>query len=108
MALVVSAHGAFISNDDRLFVCVRVEDAQGNEVSGLTKRNFKLWQLGHLFGAPTFAVVALAPQLPGMYHLVVRNWAPAVDGTFVFWVQVSGAKRLGTGGSFATVVKVKS
>ncbi len=113
MALKVEARGSHISSDDRLILVVYVEDDQGNPIVGLTKPNFKVWQMAHLFGQVSNVFVvdlgANIVQLAGHYHLVKQLWAPAVDGTFVFTVQVNaGRKRGGQGQSYASLVKVRS
>jgi hypothetical protein len=112
MALTVEARGSHISSDDRLILVVYVEDDQGNPVLGLKPRNFKVWQMAHLFGnVSNITVVEIGsslPELAGHYHLVKHLWAPAVDGTFVFVVLVKGTKQLGDGRALATLVKVRS
>jgi hypothetical protein len=106
--LLVTAQGIHHSGTDDLIIAVDVRDEEGAPVTGLVKRNFSVWQLGHLFGSPTIStVVALdtIATLEGMYHLVFKLWAPAVDGTFGFRVRV--AKGRGTAGDTMTwVVKI--
>jgi hypothetical protein len=111
MPLSVVAQGTHISGDDRLILCVHVSDDLGNPVVGLKKAAFKVWQLGHLLGDPTFFVVDLGtiPDLVGLYHLVVKLWSPAVDGTFAFYIHAQkGKKGDQSGWALASVVKVKS
>ena len=111
MPLSVVAQGTQISGDDRLILCVHVSDDLGNPLGGLKKAAFKVWQLGHMFGAPNFFVVDLGtiPELIGLYHLVVKLWSPAVDGTFAFYIRVQKGKKVDQSGwTLASVVKVKS
>jgi hypothetical protein len=113
MALKVEARGSHISSDDRLILVVYVEDDLGNPIVGLKKPNFKVRQMAHLFGQVSNVFVidlgATIAQLAGHYHLVKQLWAPAVDGTFVFTVQVNaGRKRGGQGQAYASLVKVRS
>jgi hypothetical protein len=81
-------------------------------VVGLRKRNFKVWQMAHHFGDLTLSTVidigANIGDLAGHYHLVQNLWAPAVDGTFVYFVRVRGTKALGQGGTYASLVKVRT
>ena len=77
----------------------------------LKKSAFKVWQLGHLLGDLTFFVVDLGtiPELVGLYHLVVKLWSPAVDGTFAFYIHAQKGKKADQSGwTLASVVKVKS
>ena len=113
MALNVEARGSHFSSDGRLFLVVYIEDDQANPVLGLKRPNFKVWQMAHHFGPlSNFIVIDLGasiPALAGHYHLVKQLWAPAVNGTFVFTVQVNaGVKRGGKGQAYASLVKVKS
>lgn len=107
--LQVSAQGALLKDDDRLMVAVRVLDADGAPVVGLKKANFKLFQLGHLFGSmSSFFVVELGTiaGLEGMYHLVRTNWSLVPNGTIPFYVHVQkGVAR--SGGAMTFVVKVR-
>ena len=107
--LTVTAQGAILKDDDRLIIAVRVLDKDGAPVAGLKKSNFKLWQLGHLFGeAGSFFVVELEdiPGLEGMYHLVHQQWSVVGNGTIPFFVRVAkGALR--SGGALTFIVKVR-
>ena len=107
--LTVTAQGAILKDDDRLIIAVRVLDKDGVPVAGLKKSNFKLWQLGHLFGeAGSFFVVELEdiPGLEGMYHLVHQQWSVVGNGTIPFFVRVAkGALR--SGGALTFIVKVR-
>lgn len=107
--LQVFAQGALLKDDDRLIVAVRVLDADGAPVVGLKKANFKLFQLGHLFGdMSNFFVVELGTiaGLEGMYHLVRKNWSLVPNGTIPFYVRAQkGAAR--SGGVMTFVVKVR-
>ncbi len=107
--LLVSAQGAILKDDDRLMIAVRVLDKDGAPVTGLTKSNFKLWQLGHLFGeASSFIVVELEniAGLEGMYHLVHQQWSLVGNGTIPFFVRVS-LSALSSGGALTFIVKVR-
>lgn len=107
--LQVSAQGALLKDDDRLMFAVSVRDAEGTPVTGLKKANFKIHQLGHLFGdVSNFFVVELGEVtgLEGMYHLVRKNWSLVPNGTIPFQVRVQkGAGR--SGGAMTFVVKVR-
>lgn len=102
----VNAQGSYITNDDRLMFAVEVKDEEGVPVTGLKKANFKIWQLGHLFGDLSFFVVELEPiaGLEGHYHLVSKFWNPAVNGTFAFKINVGKYRTKGT--AMTWVVKV--
>lgn len=105
--LIVEAQGMCHSGSDDLIIAVEVRDEQGAPVTGLAKSNFKVWMLGHFFSTLTVnTLVPLdsIPALEGMYHLVLKSWMPAVDGTFAFRVRV--AKNRGIGQAIAWVVKV--
>ena len=105
----VTAQGAILKDDDRLIVVVRVLDDQGVPVTGLKKANFKLWQMGHLFGESTsFFVVEIdnIPGLEGMYHLVQKTWSLVGNGTIPFFVRVEKGK-LRSGGALTFIVKVR-
>ena len=106
--LQVSAQGALLKDDDRLILAVRVLDADGAAVVGLKKANFKLFQLGHLFGSiGSFSVIELGTidGLEGMYHLVRHSWSLVPNGTIPFFVRVQkGLAR--SGGAMTFVVKV--
>jgi hypothetical protein len=111
MPLSVVAQGTHISGDDRLILCVHVSDDLGKPLGGLKKAAFKVWQLGHLFGDLNFFVVDLGniPELVGLYHLVVKLWSPAVNGTFAFYVRAQKGKKADQSGwTLTSVVKVKS
>ncbi len=105
----VEAQGAILKDDDRLMVAVRVRDKDGKPVTGLEKQNFRLWQLGHLFGhLDDFFVVELEglAGLEGLYHLVRKPWSLVGNGTIPLYVQVlKGALR--TGGALTFIVKVR-
>ena len=77
-------------------------------MTGLVKRNFKVWQLGSMFSdmeITTVVPLESIATLEGMYHLVRKDWAPAVDGTFGF--RIRAAKGRGTAGdTLAWVVKI--
>ena len=107
--LLVSAQGAILKDDDRLIIVVRVLDDQGLPVTGLKKANFKLWQMGHLFGQSTsFFVVEIEnlPGLEGMYHLVQTTWSLVGNGTIPFFVRVEKGK-LRSGSALTFIVKVR-
>jgi hypothetical protein len=114
MALNVEARGSHFNSDGRLFLVVYVEDDQGNPVLGLKTRHFKVWQMAHHFDRLTNFFVTepgapSVPELAGHYHVVKPQWAPAVNGTFVFAIHVNaGVKRGGKGRAFGSLVKVKS
>jgi len=96
--LNVKAQGMEITSDDRLIFAVEVRSDDGEPVLGLKKSNFKIWQLGHLFGQlPVDIVVSLdeISGLEGYYHVVRKNWPPAVNGTFAFQVRVSRGRSSG-------------
>ena len=105
--LIVSAQGILHSGRSDLIIAASVRDEQGNPVTGLGKRNFKVWMLGHFFsGLDVDTVVPLdtIATLEDLYHLVFKSWAPAVDGTFAF--RVRAAKGRAThGDTLAWVVK---
>jgi len=107
--LQVAAQGALLKDDDRLMFAVRVVDADGAPVVGLKKANFKVFQLGHMFGdMSNFFVVELGTVagLEGMYHLVRKNWSLVPNGTIPFYVRVQkGVAR--SGGAMTFVVKVR-
>lgn len=105
--LNLKAQGTHITSDDRLIFAVEVLNDAGEPVLGLKKSNFKIWQFGHLFGElPVDIVVPLdeIDALKGYYHLVRKNWSPAVNGTFAF--RVSAGKGRSHGQVMAWVVKV--
>jgi len=105
-SFTVNAQGTCITNDDRLIFAVEVRDEDGAPVSGLKKSNFKVWQLGHLFGQLDMFVVELESiaGLEGHYHLVRKLWTPAVNGTFAFKIIVGKFRTKGQ--TMAWVVKV--
>jgi hypothetical protein len=107
--LHVSAQGAILKDDDRLMVVVRVLDDAGAPVTGLKKANFRLWQMGHLFGELSgFFVVEIEnlPGLEGLYHLVRKPWSLVGNGTIPFFVRVQkGALR--SGAALTAIVKVR-
>ena len=105
-SFTVNAQGSYITNDDRLMFAVEVRDEDGAPVSGLKKSNFKVWQLGHLFGQLDIFVVELEsiPGLEGHYHLVKKSWSPAVNGTFAFKIIVGKFRTKGQ--ALTWVVKV--
>lgn len=107
--LHVSAQGAILKDDDRLMVVVRVLDDAGAPVTGLKKANFRLWQMGHLFGELSgFFVVEIEnlPGLEGLYHLVRKPWSLVGNGTIPFFVRVQkGALR--SGAALTSIVKVR-
>jgi hypothetical protein len=106
--LTLSAQGTLTSGSSDLIIAVDVRDENGQPVTGLQKRNFKVWQLGSMFsemGITTVVPLDSIPTLEGMYHLVRKDWAPAVDGTFGF--RIRAAKGRGTAGdTLAWVVKI--
>lgn len=107
--LTVSAQGAILKDDDRLIIVVRVLDDEGLPVTGLKKANFKLWQMGHLFGQSTgFFVVEIEdiPGLEGMYHLVQKTWSVVGNGTIPFFVRVEKGE-LRSGAALTFIVKVR-
>ena len=107
--LQVSAQGAILKDDDRLMIVVRVLDDEGLPVTGLKKANFKLWQMGHLFGQSTsFFVVEIEnlAGLEGMYHLVQTTWSLVGNGTIPFFVRVEKGK-LRSGAALTFIVKVR-
>ena len=107
--LLVSAQGAILKDDDRLMIVVRVLDDEGLPVTGLKKANFKLWQMGHLFGQSTsFFVVEIEnlAGLEGMYHLVQPTWSLVGNGTIPFFVRVEKGK-LRSGAALTFIVKVR-
>ena len=107
--LAVTAQGAILKDDDRLIIVVRVLDDQGVPVTGLKKANFKMWQMGHLFGQSTsFFVVEIEnlPGLEGMYHLVQTTWSLVGNGTIPFFVRVEKGK-LRSGAALTFIVKVR-
>ena len=107
--LTVTAQGAILKDDDRLIIVVRVLDDQGLPVTGLKKANFKLWQMGHLFGQSTsFFVVEIEnlAGLEGMYHLVQPTWSLVGNGTIPFFVRVEKGK-LRSGAALTFIVKVR-
>ena len=107
--LTVTAQGAILKDDDRLMIVVRVLDDEGMPVTGLKKANFKLWQMGHLFGQSTsFFVVEIEnlPGLEGMYHLVQTTWSLVGNGTIPFFVRVEKGK-LRSGAAMTFIVKVR-
>ncbi len=107
--LLVAAQGATLKDDDRLFVVVRVTDAEGVPLAGLKKANFKLWQMGHLFGDLTIKTVVdtgTIAGLEGCYHVVCKPWSLVGNGTIPFLVRVEKGKlRHGTALTF--IVKVR-
>jgi len=105
--LIVTAQGIHHSGTDDLILAVDVRDEAGAPVTGLTKARFKVWQLGHLFSEMSIDTVVPLDSiatLEGMYHLVRKNWAPAVDGTFGFRIRV--AKGRVSGDTLTWVVKI--
>ena len=107
--LSVAAQGAILKDDERLIIVVRVLDDQGVPVTGLKKANFKLWQMGHLFGESTgFFVVEIEnlPGLEGLYHLVQKTWSLVGNGTIPFFVRVEKGK-LRSGSALTFIVKVR-
>ena len=107
--LQVEAQGATLKDDERLIIAVRVRDHEGKPVTGLTKSNFKIWQLGHFFSDVSgFFVVELEAiaGLEGLYHLVRKNWSLVPNGTIPFYVRVAKGS-LRTGGALTFIVKVR-
>jgi len=105
--LIVTAQGIHHSGTNDLILAVDVRDEAGAPVTGLTKTRFKVWQLGHLFSEMSIDTVVPLDSiatLEGMYHLVRKNWAPAVDGTFGFRIRV--AKGRVAGDTLTWVVKI--
>ena len=105
--LNVKAQGTEITTDDRLIIAVEVRNDEGEPVVGLKKSSFKVWQLGHLFGALTIDIVVSLEEIAGLegyYHVVKKHWPPAVNGTFAFVVKVS--KGRSSGQAMTWVVKV--
>jgi hypothetical protein len=105
--LNIKAQGTVITSDDRLIFAVEVRDDTGNPVLGLKKSSFKIYQLGHLFGQLDVDIVVSLdsiPELAGYYHVVRKNWPPAVNGTFAF--QMTVRKGRSSGQTMAWVVKV--
>ena len=105
--LIVTAQGILHSGNSDLILAVSVRDEQGNAVTGLTKRNFKVWLLGHFFDDMTVTTVVpldTIATLEDLYHLVFKNWAPAVDGTFGF--RVRAGKGRTSGDTLTWVVKI--
>lgn len=103
----LKAQGTHITSDDRLIFAVEVTDSEGKPVLGLKKSNFKVWQFGHLFGELTVDIVVPLEEidaLKGYYHIVRKNWSPAVNGTFAF--RVSAHKFRNSGQVMTWVVKV--
>lgn len=105
--LIVTAQGIHHSGSNDLIIAVDVRDEAGAAVTGLTKARFKVWQLGHLFSEMSIDTVVPLDSiatLEGLYHVVRKNWAPAVDGTFGFRVRV--AKGRVSGDCLTWVVKI--
>lgn len=107
--LQVEAQAATLKDDDRLIIAVRVRDQEGKPVTGLTKSNFRIWQLGHFFSDVSgFFVVELAgvAGLEGLYHLVRKNWSLVPNGTIPFYVRAAKGS-LRSGGALTFLVKVR-
>ncbi|MGH8049331.1 MAG: hypothetical protein ACREPB_01575 [Arenimonas sp.] len=105
--LNVKAQGTEITSDDRLIFAVEVRDNDGNPVLGLKKSSFKIYQLGHLFGELNVDIVVSLHEIAGLegyYHVVRKNWPPAVNGTFAF--QMTVRKGRSSGQTMTWVVKV--
>jgi hypothetical protein len=106
----VRAQGAHHSGDHRLFLIVSVRDNSGVPIGDLTAKDFKVWEMGSGFGSMGFEVFQdldnTIPDLAGVYRLVNHNWAPAVDGTFAFYVVAQ--KGSDKGSDLCFVVKVRS
>lgn len=105
--LILKAQGTYITTDDRLIFAVEVVNDAGEPILGLKKSNFKIWQLGHLFGDLTVDIVVSLEEidaLKGYYHIVRKNWSPAVNGTFAF--KISAHKFRSSGQVMTWVVKV--
>lgn len=106
--LIVVAQGILHSGSSDLILAVSVRDELGAPVTGLAKRNFKVWMLGHFFsdmGLDTVVPLDSIATLEDLYHLVFKNWSPAVDGTFGFRVRVAKG-RATSGDTLAWVVKI--